>query len=114
MRGDGNASLLLAAIGVHCLDQRNYIFYGRLRQDTMPQIEDMAFGGIAFPQDVFHPVFYLFLREKKGTRVKVALDNNFLAEFLDRVSKIDSPVYSDDVCPDFLDLLEKPAQLFTK
>lgn len=106
--------LLLAAIGVHRIDEGNHIFYGRLGKDTMPQIEDMAFCGIAFPQDVFHPVFYLFLREKKGARVKVPLNNYFLAEFLDRIRKVDSPVYPDNVCPDFLISPRRPAQLFTK
>ncbi len=93
---------------MHRLDQCNDIFNRRLGKYAVAQIKDMAFCCFAFPKDVLHPFFELFLREKKSAGVEVPLDNDFFAEFLDRVTKVDPPVYAYNIGTGFFDLLGCP------
>ena len=63
----------------------------------MAEIKDMPLRCLRLSIGYPLPVLRSFPLEEKRTWVEVPLDNNFFAEFFDRIGNIDSPVYADDI-----------------
>ncbi len=93
---------------MHKLHQRRHMLHRRLRQNAVPQVEDMS-GATAGPlQHICGPAFDLGEGGEQRYRVQVALDGDVVAQPAPGIVQVDAPIDADYIAAGLLHQLQHP------
>src|SRR5690348_816155 len=81
---------------MHKLHQAPHVLDWRLRQDAMPDIEDISRAPSHLFEDMLRARLKRLPRREQRHRIKVSLQGNIVAQAAARIRHLDAPVHADD------------------